>query len=56
MIITYSDYHQYIKILLVCPSVCDGYGRGRNEFAGHVQNNHVRYRFLMHRNDHIIFS
>ena len=32
---------QYIKILLVCLSVCDGCGRGRNEFAGRVQNYRV---------------
>ena len=35
-------YRQYIKILLVCPCVCDGCGRGRNKFAGRVQNHHVR--------------
>ena len=34
-------YHQYIKILCVCLSVCDGCGRGHNEFAGRVQNYHV---------------
>ena len=33
--------YQYIKILLVCPSVCDGCGRGHNEFAGRVQNYRV---------------
>ena len=27
-------HHQYIKILVVCPSVCDGCGRSRNEFCG----------------------
>ena len=26
-------------------SVCDGCGLGCNEFAGHVQNNHVRFSF-----------
>ena len=26
-------------------SVCDGCGRGRNEFAGCVQNHHVRFSF-----------
>ena len=25
--------------------VCDGCGRGRNEFAGRVQNHHVRFSF-----------
>ena len=43
--------------------MCDGCGRGRNEFAGRVQNNHVRFsfhvqnnhvRFSFHRNGHII--
>ena len=33
---------QYIKILVVCPSVCDGCGRSHNQFAGRVQNYHVR--------------
>ena len=33
----------YIKIFLVCPSVRDGCGRGRNKFAGRVQNHHVRF-------------
>ena len=33
--------YQYIKILLVCLSVCDGCGCGRNEFAGRVQNYRV---------------
>ena len=42
--------HQYIKILLVCLSVRDGCGRGRNEFAGRVQKHHVRFSF--HRNGH----
>ena len=36
----------------MCPSVrvcvCDGCGRGLNEFAGRVQNHHVRFSF--HRN------
>ena len=52
-------YHQYIYIyiyilytlrflLSVCPCVCDGCGRGRNEFAGRVQKHHVRFSF--HRN------
>ena len=27
-----------MKIFVVCPSVCDGCGRGHNEFAGRVQN------------------
>ena len=35
--------HQYIKILVVCPCVREGCGRGRNEFAGRVQNHHVRF-------------
>ena len=39
---------QYIKILLVCLSVHDGCGRGRNGFAGRVQNHHVCFSF--HRN------
>ena len=34
----FAREYQYIKILLVCPSVCDGCGCGRNEFAGRVQN------------------
>ena len=44
--------HQYIKILLVCLSVCDGCGRGRNEFAGRVQNYRVpcAKRSSCHRN------
>ena len=33
--------YQYIKIFVVCVSVCDGCGRGSNEFAGHVQNYRV---------------
>ena len=35
--------YQYIKILVVCLSVCvcDGCGRGRNKFAGRVQNYRV---------------
>ena len=37
-------------LLSVCPSVCDGCGRGCNEFAGRVQNDHVRFSF--HRNGH----
>ena len=35
-------YISYIKILVVRLCVCDGCGRGRNEFAGRVQNHHVR--------------
>ena len=36
-----SDYHyQYIKIFS-CACVCDGCRRGRNEFAGRVQNYRV---------------
>ena len=31
------DINQYIKILLVCPCVRDGCGRGRYEFAVRVQ-------------------
>ena len=31
--------------------MCDGCGRGRNEFAGRVQKHHVRFSF--HRNGHI---
>ena len=46
--------YQYIKILVVCPCVCDGCGRGRNKFAGRVQNHHVRFSF--HRNGHINLS
>ena len=41
--------YQYIKILLVCLSVCDGCGRGRNGFAGRVQNHHVRFSFHVYR-------
>ena len=41
----------YIKILVVRVYVCDGCGRGRNEFASRVQNHHVRFSF--HRNGHI---
>ena len=37
-VIHYTPQHQYIKILVVCPCVCDGCGRGRNKFAGRVQN------------------
>ena len=46
-------HHQYIKFfvsLSVRLCVCDRCGRGRNEFAGRVQNNHVRFSF--HRNGH----
>ena len=39
---------QYIKIFVVCVSVCDGCGRGSNEFAGRVQN--YRVRSSCHRN------
>ena len=35
-------------ILVVCVSVCDGCGRGSNEFAGRVQN--YRVRSSCHRN------
>ena len=35
--------YQYIKIFVVCASVCNGCGRGRNEFAGRVQKHHVRF-------------
>ena len=41
--------HAYIKILVVRLSVCDGCGRGRNGFAGRVQNHHVRFSFHVHR-------
>ena len=40
--------------LSVCPCVCDGCGHGRNEFAGRVQNHHVRFSF--HRNGDINLS
>ena len=44
-VITYYTYllrnHQHIKIFVVCVSVCDGCGRGSNEFAGRVQNYRV---------------
>ena len=33
--------------------MCDGCGRGRNEFAGRVQNHYVRFSF--HRNIIILF-
>ena len=36
----------------MCLSVRDGRGCGRNEFAGRVQNHHVRFSF--HRNGHIL--
>ena len=43
-------YYQYIKILVVrlfvCVCVCDGCGRGRNEIAGRVQKQHVRFSLL----------
>ena len=48
----------YIKILVVCPSVRDGCGhcgRGRNEFAGRVQNHHVSFIFNVHRTSHLLF-
>ena len=45
--------YQYIKILVVCPCVCDRCGRGRNEFAGRVQNYHVRSS--CHRNGYKSF-
>ena len=41
-IILYQD-------IVVRPSVCDGCGRGRNGFAGRVQNHHVRFSFHVHR-------
>ena len=34
--------------------MCDGCGRGCNEFAGRVQNHHLRFSF--HRNGHINLS
>ena len=41
-------------------SVRDGCGRGRNEFAGRVQNHHVRFSFHVYvhrtRNGHINLS
>ena len=36
-----GQFYQYIKIFVVCVSVCDGCGRGSNEFAGRVQNYRV---------------
>ena len=36
-------------MLSVCLSVCDGCRRGRNEFAGRVQNYYVRFS-CCHRN------
>ena len=39
----------FIKILVVCPSVRGGCGRGRNGFAGRVQNHQVRFSFHVHR-------
>ena len=33
--------------LCVRVSVCDGCGRGRNDFAGRVQNHHVRFSFQL---------
>ena len=42
--------HQYINMFVV--RVCDGCLRGCNEFAGRVQNNHVRFSF--HSNGHEI--
>ena len=38
-------YLSYIKILVVRLSMCDGCGRDCNEFAGRVQNHHVRFSF-----------
>ena len=49
--LSYTQYSFLIKILVVCLSVCDGCGHGRNGFAGH---HHVRYIF--HRNGHIKYS
>ena len=42
--------NQYIRILVVRLFVCDGCRCGRNEFAGRVQNHHLRFSF--HRNGH----
>ena len=43
-----TSHYQCIKIFVVGLTVCDGCGRGCNEFAGRVQNHHVRFSF--HRN------
>ena len=43
----------FVVRLSVRPSVCGGCGSGRNEFAGRVQNHHVRFSF--HKNSHVIF-
>ena len=53
MLIELSGMVSYIKILVVRLSVClcDGCGRDCNEFAGRVQNHHVRFSF--HKNGHI---
>ena len=48
----YSHFNRSISninILVVCPCVRDGCGRGRNGFAGRVQNHHVRFSFHVHR-------
>ena len=44
----------FYHILVVCPCVCDRCGRGCNEFAGRVQNHHMRLSF--YRNGHINLS
>ena len=40
----------------MCVSVCDGCGRGHNEFAGRVQNYHVRSNCHRTRNGYKSFS
>ena len=53
MVINFIGINTLRFSLSVCPCVCDGCGRGCNEFEGRVQKHHVRFNF--HRNGHLIF-